>query len=107
MMNRAPVYVATGLAITAVIGVFIVGGIAQRQWSRATDDNCRAIHRIVVAGEQILDGETQLAHAVEEGLISRAEYREQRERLRRLRPLTRRQLGVWRSADCVPPRENP
>lgn len=99
-MTRA-VYVATGLAIVAMVGVFIVGGFAQRRWSQATDDNCRAIHRIVVAGEKILDREAQLRFALDGGLITRAQYREQLERSRPLRPLTRRQLDVWRSADCV------
>jgi hypothetical protein len=99
-----PVIASTVIAVAAVIGVFVVGGLAQRQWSEATDSQCRAIHRIVVAGEQILDGEAQLRYAREKGLISRAEYREQVERLRRLRPLTERQLRLWRSADCVPPR---
>ena len=99
-MSRAPVLVSTALAIVAVVGVFIVGALAQRQWSEATDENCRKIHRLVVAGEQILDPEAQLDYALERGLVSRREYRAQLVRARTLRPLTRRQLGIWRSADC-------
>lgn len=103
-MSRAVVVaaVAAGLAVLAIIVVFIVGGTAQRRWSQATDDNCERIHRVVVAGVRILDGEAQLRYARESGTITRAEFVEQLERLRRFRPLTERQLGIWRSADCTP-----
>lgn len=100
-MSRT-VIVVTAFAVLAIAAVFVIGGRAQAKWSQATDDNCERIHRVVVAGQQILDGESQLRYAQEHQMISRTEFDEQLERLRRFRPLTERQLAIWRSADCVP-----
>jgi hypothetical protein len=65
-----------------------------------TESNCDRIHRIVVAGERILDTPETLRDAYHSGRISRRVYQDALAQIRLYDPVRERNLAIWRSADC-------
>jgi hypothetical protein len=85
------------LTILAALGP-VAGGVGYWQSSRAIDDNCVRIHRIVSVGSQLIEsGDVSLAQYLRDGTITRAQYD-------RGVAESARQLKRWRSADCPPPK---
>lgn len=66
------------------------------------NNNCESIHRIVEAGNKILDSPTNMTRAYKRGLITKPEYEQALAQIHRFDPLREDNVRVWRSADCAP-----
>lgn len=95
--------VAVVIVATALLpaGSFLLA-TRLNQTTGDTEDNCMRIHRIVVAGERILDTKTSLKTALDRGLITREAYDAALAQSEPFRALRAENLRIWRSADCRP-----
>jgi hypothetical protein len=85
------------LTVLAALGPF-AGAVSYLRSSRAIEDNCVRIHRIVSVGSELIEGgNVSLAQYLRDGTITRAQYD-------RGVAESARQLKRWRSADCPPPK---